>query len=209
MAGGVGATVEDGMTGFIARWLSDAIRLGLSLTLALAAMQLPALAHAYTVALVQIVDSAHRDIEQRKDAARAYYQLHDAADEAVIAALRQAEPSNAEGLSNSIERARLLKAAYDRITRVPPLQQPIEAFLDAASDAGGDKRAVLQTAIETYVPQVAISAAAAIYGLIGLFLGAFAAHAFLALLGAVVRPRTRRREGTLAASSVANTSNLR
>jgi hypothetical protein len=35
------------MAGFLGRWLSDALRLGLSLALALVAMQLPALAHQY------------------------------------------------------------------------------------------------------------------------------------------------------------------
>jgi hypothetical protein len=118
---------ESGMAGFIARWLSDTIRLGLALVLALAAMQIPALAHAYTTALLQIAENARRDIEQRKDAARQYYRLPSGMDQEVIAALRQAEPSNAEGLAVSIERARALRTAYDRITAAPPLLQPIEA----------------------------------------------------------------------------------
>ena len=35
------------MAGFVARWLSDALRLGLALAFGLAAMQVPALAHGY------------------------------------------------------------------------------------------------------------------------------------------------------------------
>ncbi len=52
------------MAGFVARWLSDALRLGLALALGLAAMQVPALAHGYAAALLQIAEDARRDIEQ-------------------------------------------------------------------------------------------------------------------------------------------------
>ncbi|MBV8400232.1 MAG: hypothetical protein JOZ17_16050, partial [Acetobacteraceae bacterium] len=59
--------------GLLARWLSDALRLGLALALAIAAMQIPAIAHQYAAALIQITEDARRDIEQRKDAARHFY----------------------------------------------------------------------------------------------------------------------------------------
>ena len=81
------------MAGFVARWLSDALRLGLPLALALLAMQVPALAHGYAAALLQIAEDARRDIEQRKAAARRFYRGAGDADEAVIAALRAVEPS--------------------------------------------------------------------------------------------------------------------
>ncbi len=44
--------------GFLARWLSDALHLGLALALALMAMQVPALAQQYTAALLQITEVA-------------------------------------------------------------------------------------------------------------------------------------------------------
>ena len=40
------------MAGFVGRWLSDVLRLGLPLALALAAMQVPALTHGYASALL-------------------------------------------------------------------------------------------------------------------------------------------------------------
>ena len=51
------------MAGFVGRWLSDALRLGLPLALALAAMQVPAIAHNYAAALLQVAEDARRDIE--------------------------------------------------------------------------------------------------------------------------------------------------
>ena len=60
------------MAGFVGRWLSDALRIGLPLALALGAMQVPALAHGYAAALLQIAEDARRDIEQRKAAARQF-----------------------------------------------------------------------------------------------------------------------------------------
>jgi hypothetical protein len=92
--------------GFLARWLSDALLLGLALVLALAAMQVPALAHQYTTALLQITEDARRDIEQRKTSARRFYRAAGETDEAVIAALRAVEPSNAEALEGFCQGSR-------------------------------------------------------------------------------------------------------
>ena len=61
------------MAGFVARWLSDVLRIGVPLAVALAAMQVPALAHGYATALLQIAEDARRDIEQRKASARQFY----------------------------------------------------------------------------------------------------------------------------------------
>ena len=181
------------MAGLFARWLSESIQLGLTLTVALGAMQLPAIATSYTTALLQITENARRDIDQRKEAARQYYHLSDDADTAVIAALRHSEPSNAEGLAASIARAAALQAAYDRIVATPPLLQPVYAVFDTLKDPGGDKRAVLQTTIDRHVPQVVISAAAAVYGLAGLILGALLAEIVLTLLRTLTGPSAQSR----------------
>lgn len=177
--------------GFLARWLSDALHLGLGLALALAAMQVPALAHQYAAALLQISEDARRDIEQRKAAARQFYRSAGETDEAVIAALRPVEPSNAQALEASVGRARALRAAYDRIEAAPPLLRPVVAAYDAVEDPKGDKATVLRTALDTYVPQVVISTASATYGLIGLVLGSFVAEAMASVVGSLVRRRDR------------------
>ena len=179
--------------GFLARWLSDALHLGLALALALAAMQVPALAHQYTTALLQITEDARRDIEQRKTSARRFYRAAGETDEAVIAALQAVEPSNAEALEASVQRARALRAAYDRIESAPPLLRPMVAAYDAAiEDPRGDKQAVLRTALDSHVPQVTISTASAIYGLAGLVLGSLLAEALTSLIGAFAGRRDRR-----------------
>ena len=124
------------MAGFVARWLSDVVRIGLSLAFALAAMQVPAVAHGYATALLQIAQDARRDIEQRKASARQYYRAAGEGDEAVIEALRAVEPSNAQALAASVERARALRAAHDRIEAAPPLLRPVTALLDAGWRGG-------------------------------------------------------------------------
>jgi Protein of unknown function (DUF2937) len=186
------------MAGFVARWLSDALRLGLPLVLALAAMQVPALAHGYAAALLQIVEDARRDIEQRKAAARRFYRGAGDADEAVIAALRAVEPANAEALAASVERADALRAAHDRIEGASPLLRPVAAFLDAAENPRGDKWAVLRTALDTHAAQVVLSAAAAVYGLVGLVLGSLVAEVLVSAFGAVFASRRRIRDARLA-----------
>jgi hypothetical protein len=156
-------------------------------------MQVPALAHGYAAALLQIAEDARRDIEQRKAAARRFYRDAGDADEAVIAALRTVEPSNAEALAASVERARALRAAHDRIQADPPLLRPVTALLDAAEGPSKDKWAVLRTALDTHAPQVVLSAAAAIYGLVGLVVGSFLAELLVSAFSAAFAPR--RREG--------------
>lgn len=186
------------MAGFVGRWLSDALRLGLPLALALLAMQVPALAHGYAAALLQIAEDARRDIEQRKASARRFYRDAGEADEAVIAALRAVEPANAQALAASVERARALRAAHNRIEAAPPLLRPVTALIDAAENpAGGDKWAVLRTALDTHVPQVVLSAAAAVYGIAGLVAGSFVAELLVSAFGAVFAPgRRSRRDAT-------------
>ena len=188
------------MAGFVARWLSDALRLGLALALGLAAMQVPALAHGYAAALLQIAEDARRDIEQRKAAARQFYRGAGDTDEAVIAALRTVEPSNAQALAASVERAGALRAAHDRIEAAPPLLRPVAALLDATEEGPrGDKWAVLRTALDTHAPQVVLSAAAAAYGLVGLVAGSFLAELVVSAASALAS--TRRDRGARLARS--------
>ena len=184
------------MAGFIGRWLSDALRLGLPLVLALLAMQVPALAHNYAAALLQVAEDARRDIEQRKASARRFYRGAGDADEAVIAALQAVEPANAQALAASVERARAFRAAHDRIEAAPPLLRPVTALLDAVEEGPrGDKWAVLRTALDTHAPQVVLSAAAAVYGIVGLVAGSFLAELLVSAAAAVFAPGRRNRDG--------------
>ena len=180
------------MVGFVGRWLSDSLRIGLSLAVALVAMQLPAIAHQYGAALLQIAEDGRRDIEQRKASARNFYPAMGEADEDVIAGLRPVEPSNAQALAASVERTRVFRAAYDRLEATSPLLRPVTATVDAIEEPQGDKRAVLWTALETHAPEVLLSTAAAIYGLAGLVAGSFVAEALISMAGALVGRRSRR-----------------
>ncbi len=186
------------MAGFLGRWMSDALRLGLSLAVALAAMQLPALAREYATALLQVTDDARRDIDQREASARQFYPAAGDTDDAVIAFLRPVEPSNAQALQASLDRTRALRAAYDRIEAASPLLRPIVAAVDVVQSPGDDKHAVLWTAVDTYAPQVLLGTAAVIYGLVGLALGAFVAEALVSMGRALGGPRVYR--GRLAGS---------
>ncbi len=175
------------MTGFVGRWLAHALRLVLALGLALAAMQLPALAHQYAAALLQVSESGRRDIEQRKAAARQFYPGAGESDAEVIAALQPVEPSNAQALRTSVARAAAIEQAFARIDAAPPLVRPVVAALDAADDPTGEKRTVLATAFDTFVPQVMLTGDALLYGLVGLLLGSFLGEAIAAAAGAAVR----------------------
>ena len=179
------------MAGFAARWLGDSLRLGTGLALALAAMQVPAVTYAYEAALFQISEEARRDITQRKELARQYYQIPDLTDSAVIEALRGREPANARGLEVSVAREGALRAAHARIAAAPALLRPVLAVWDAAEDPFGNKRAVLRTALDQHVPQVLLNTAAATYGLVGLVLGLLVANLLIALLGGLTHRRAR------------------
>jgi hypothetical protein len=172
---------------FIARWLSDAIRLGLSIAFAVAAMQVPALTHDYAAALLQVSEGGRRDIDQREASARQFYHLGADTDEALITALQPLEPSNAQTLAVSVDRARTLRAAYERIQATPPLLQPMVALADAITDAKGYKRTVLETAFKIFSPEVIISTASAAYGLGGLVIGSFVAQVLVSLCSGFAR----------------------
>ncbi len=178
--------------GFVGRWLTQAISIGLSLIAALAAMQLPAMTRDYRAALLQVSEDVRRDIGQREDSARRYYHLAAANHEAVILALRPFEPSNAESLLASLDRERNLRAAYDRITAAAPILQPVVAAIDVIEDAKGYKTAVLGTMFTTFVPQVVLSVAAAFYGMLGLVFGSFMAQLVIALSARLARATAAR-----------------
>jgi len=164
------------MLGFLGRWTSDVVRLTLSLLLAILFMQLPALTSDYTAALLQVANAARHDIDQRESSARAYYHFDASSDQALIAALREKEPSNAATLDDSVRELHVLRAAYERITSAPVLLQPPIALIDATDDDHGYKRDILRTALTTHEAQIALTSAAAIYGLAGLMIGSFLAH---------------------------------
>jgi hypothetical protein len=185
------------MTGFIARWLLDAIRLGLPLAFAVTAMQVPALTHDYAAALLQIANAGQRDVDQREASARQFYHLKADTAEALIAALQPLEPSNAQTLAVAVDRIRVLRAAYDHVQAAPPLLQPMTAIADVIADAKGYKRMVLRTAFDIFTPEVVISTASAVYGLAGLVLGSFVAQLLISLFGGFMRLAGYRRRNAL------------
>src|SRR4051812_36469623 len=98
------------------------------------------------------------------------------------------EPSNAQALEASVERARALRATYDRIEAASPLLRPVVALYDAIESPGGRQGSgTADGAPDTYVPQVVISTASATYGLTGLVLGSFLAEALVSTIGGLGR----------------------
>jgi hypothetical protein len=172
---------------FVGRWLQNALTLSLSAAGALVLMQAPALTDAYTAALLQVASDARRDVEQRLVSARRFYDLPAADEAGVVAVLAKREPSNAETLTLSIERAGVLRGAYDRLAAAPSLLRPVVAVGDAAVDAKGYKRAIAETMLAGFVPGLPFSAAAAAYAFIGILLGSFLAQLVAAVVGACVR----------------------
>lgn len=165
---------------FIGRWLGNAVNITFALLLAIIAMQAPAFTSDYAAALLQVTKDSRRDIEQREASARRFYPLTAKSDDELVAALRPFEPSNAETLALSLDRARRLKDAYDKITSSHPLLRPITALSDAFDDERGYKAAVLRTLIGTYGPHVDFSMAAAAYGVLGLLMGSLLAQLLIA-----------------------------
>jgi len=175
------------MIRFVGQWMAHCLQLACMLAGALLFMQVPALTHAYSVALLQVAQDARRDIDRREDDARRYYHLPpDANDQAVIAALQPVEPSNATTLQQSVARAAMFDATQARIAAASGLVQPLTAAWDAFQHPDADKLAVLRTSVGTYVPQLALDGASLLYGLIGLVLGGLLGHTSAAVPGATV-----------------------
>jgi hypothetical protein len=167
---------------FLARWLSSAWLLSLSFVAALLLMQAPALTDAYMAALLQVSSDARADIDQRLASARRYYNIAGEDERQVIDALGRSEPSNAETLRLSTDRATTLRASYDRLAAAPSLLRPAFAVVDAGIDHGGYKRNVLRLVFTSYVPTVPLSLAALAYGVAGVVFGSLVGHMVLALL---------------------------
>jgi len=162
---------------FIGRWLSDCVHVSCMLAAALLAMQIPALTHAYLAGLVQVAEDGRRDVDRRENDARQYYHLApDSDDQAVIVALRPVEPSNAATLVVSVARVNMFRNTYTQIIGSPSVSRPIVAVWDAVQHPETDKLAVLRTSIATYVPQIALDASSAVYGIAGLLLGGLIGH---------------------------------
>jgi Protein of unknown function (DUF2937) len=173
---------------FFAGWFLHSIRLAAALVVALLAMQAPAVTREYQAALLQLVRSSEEDIAQRKASAQRYYGIASGEDESrFLAQLRAVEPSNAETLATALERERSLRASYDRIEKTPDLLRPIVAAEDVAADEAGPRRQIAHTVFDSFVPQLDLSFAAAVYGLVGLFVGSLIGE----LLTAAVLPRRR------------------
>jgi hypothetical protein len=175
--------MEMGIMRFLADWLADSIRFGLALTMALGAMQIPALAQSYRAALTQVAEAGQRDIADRQRIAREYYRLPpDALPGMVLDALRRSEPANAAGLVASAEQAALLRATAERLDRTSPITRPLVALWDGLTDDRAGKPAILRRAWQDLVPAVLLSAAPASYGLGGLIIGLLLARLLIAPL---------------------------
>jgi hypothetical protein len=168
---------------FLADWLLHSIRLAAALGLALVAMQAPAVTREYQAALLQPVRSSDEEIAQRKASAERFYGIAPGEDEGrFLAQLRSVEPSNAETLAAAFDRQRGLRASYERIERSPDLLRPIIAAKDIAADQGGPRRQITETVFDSFTPQLDLSYAAAVYGLVGLFLGSLIGELLVAAL---------------------------
>ncbi len=172
----------------LAGWLLHSIRLAAALGLALLAMQAPAVTREYQAALLQLVRSSDQEIAQRKASAQRFYGIVESEDEGrFLAQLRSVEPSNAETLAAALDRQRGLRTSYEQIERTPALLRPIAAAKDVLGDEGGPRRQIAGTVFDSFAPQLDLSFAAAIYGLLGLFLGSLTGE----LLAAGLLPRYR------------------
>jgi hypothetical protein len=156
----------------LAAWLLHSFRLAAALGLALLAMQAPAVTREYQAALLQLVRSSDQEIVQRKASAQRFYGISPGEDDGrFLSQLRAVEPSNAETLAVALDRQRSLRASYDRIEASPALLRPIETARDIAADDGGERRQIARTVFDSFAAQLDLSSAAAVYGLLGLFLG--------------------------------------
>lgn len=151
------------LTGSFLHW----IRLAAALGLAVLAMRAPAVTREYQAALLQLVRSSDQEIAQREASARRFYGIAPAEDESRFLAQ--------------------LRASYERIEGRPDLLSPIVAAKDVAGAETGPRRQIAQTVFDSFAPQLDLSFAAAVYGLVGLFVGSLSGE----LLAAALLPRHR------------------
>jgi len=166
-----------------AGWLIHSIRLAAALGAALLAMQAPAVTREYQAALLQLVRSSDQEIAQRKSSAQRFYGIAPGEDEGrFLAQLRSVEPSNAETLAAALERGHSLRESYDRIEQSPGLLRPIVAAEDILGVETSARRQIAKTVFDGFAPQLDLSSAAAVYGLLGLFLGSLLGELVAAVL---------------------------
>ena len=174
----------------LAAWLLHSIRLAAALGVALLAMQAPAVTREYQAALLQLVRSSDKEIAERKASAERFYNIPTENEDRFLARLRAVEPSNAETLAAALERGHSLRESFNRIEGAPDLLRPIMAARDVAGDETGSRRQIARTVFDGFAPQLDLSFAAAVYGLVGLFLGS--------LIGELVTAAFLRRRHSLA-----------
>jgi hypothetical protein len=153
----------------LAAWLLHSIRLAAALGMGLLAMQAPAVTREYQAALLQLVRSSDKEIGERKASAERFYNIPMENEDRFLARLRAVEPSNAETLAAALERGHSLRESFDRIEGAPDLLRPIVAVRDVAGDETGSRRQIARTVFDRFAPQLDLSFAAAVYGLVGLF----------------------------------------
>jgi hypothetical protein len=164
-------------------WLLHSIRLAAALVLGLLAMQAPAVTREYQAALLQLVRSSDQEIAQRKASAQRFYGISPEEEEGrFLAQLRAVEPSNAETLAAALEQGRSLNASYQRIEQAPELLRPLVAVQDVSGDERVPRHQIAETVFASFVPQLDFSLSAAVYGLVGLFLGSLLGEILIAAL---------------------------
>ena len=172
----------------LAAWLLHSIRLAAALGMALLVMQAPAVTREYQAALLQLVRSSEHEIAERKTSVQRFYGIApEEEDYRFLTELRAVEPSNAETLAAALEREHSLHQSYDRIEQASDLFRPIVVAKDVAADENGPRRQIVRTVFDSFAPQLDLSFAAAVYGLVGLFFGSLIGE----LLTAALLPRHR------------------
>ena len=165
--------------GFLRRWLSQSVSIALALLFGLIAMQAPAFTREYAGALLQVAADARRDVDAREASARQFYGITAEQEGDLIAALRAREPSNAEMLERSLDRAMKLQEAHDKIEQSAPLLRPLIALRGAIGEGNAYQQPIWQLALSNYNAQLDLSLAAAIYGLVGITIGSLLAQLIL------------------------------
>ena len=173
--------------GFLGRWFASTLSLGLGLVTAVLAMQVPALTHEYATALLQVARALDHDAVERIASARERYSIAATREDEVVDALRAVEPSNAETLAASRQRARRLQVDHDAIMAAGPLTQPLTALWQVLREESADRTILYRTLGETYDPQISLTLAAVVYGLAGLLLGTLFAQIMLSGFAGAVR----------------------
>lgn len=192
------ATPGEDHMGLIGRWFSGTISMAAALIGAVLAMQAPALSEHYAAALFQREQELGQAIELSLRSARSVYSLEGQTQEQVVAFLVGQEPANASVIQSHLQRQESLRAAYDRIDGRSPASRPL-ALLNDYSGADPIAREVLNSALQTFSPEIQLSRTTALYAVIGIAIATFIVQLLLWPFGRLARKpapapvRTRRR----------------